>query len=472
MISTAAPAGNKHSKVGHDPLLEISVNAIIPSPENDRLYRAVDPNSREIKSLAKSMRLLGVLEPIVITKDQYIVSGHRRHAAAKLAGLKTVPCRMLNIRRADDIDAFVRLLREYNRQREKDHAERLREEIVSSDPHQAYQTLIEHREKLSQVSADSFQIVGRKERKSISKAKQPFLDSIIRFVNERQRFWPLTPRQGHYWLLNDPPLRHAGKPDSLYTNDQASYKSLVELLTRARLAGLVPMEAIGDETRPVQIWNVWNSTGEFVGQEIDGFLKNYWRNLMQSQPCHVEIVAEKNTIAPMVNPVAARYCIPTTTGRGYCSLSPRYEMSKRFHRSGKDMLVLIVVSDFDPEGEDIAHSFAQSMRDDFGIERIHPIKAALTADQVVELDLPENNLEAKQTSSRYSKFVEKYGPKVWELEALQPEQLQQLLTDVIDSVIDVDLFNQELEAEEKDAAFLEDVRHQVRNALSGFGGAA
>ena len=59
-----------------------------------------------------------------------------------------------------------------------------------------------------------------------------------------------------------------------------------------------------------------------------------------------------------------------------------------------------------------------------------------------------------------------------QLEALQPEQLQQLLTGVIDSVIDVDLFNQELEAEENDAAFLEGVRHQVRNALRGFGGAA
>ena len=46
------------------------------------------------------------------------------------------------------------------------------------------------------------------------------------------------------------------------------------------------------------------------------------------------------------------------------------------------------LSDFDPEGEDIAHSLARSLRDDFGIDAIEPIKVALTAAQVQELRLP------------------------------------------------------------------------------------
>jgi len=35
--------------------------------------------------------------------------------------------------------------------------------------------------------------------------------------------------------LNAPPLIHGGKPDSSYRNTKNSYKSLVDLLTRARL---------------------------------------------------------------------------------------------------------------------------------------------------------------------------------------------------------------------------------------------
>jgi hypothetical protein len=44
--------------------------------------------------------------------------------------------------------------------------------------------------------------------------------------------------------------------------------------------------------------------------------------------------------------------------------------------------VVIVVSDFDPEGEDIPASFGVSLRDDFGVStgRLRIIKAALTAE--------------------------------------------------------------------------------------------
>ena len=59
-------------------------------------------------------------------------------------------------------------------------------------------------------------------------------------------------------------------------------------------------------------------------------------------------------------------------------------------KSGKEKLLLVVLADQDPEGEDIGRSFAQSMRDDFGITNIVPIKVALTAEQVESLHLPPN----------------------------------------------------------------------------------
>jgi hypothetical protein len=45
---------------------------------------------------------------------------------------------------------------------------------------------------------------------------------------------------------------HAAKPESFYQNTKACYDNLVDLLTRARLEGLVPWEAITDTTRPVR----------------------------------------------------------------------------------------------------------------------------------------------------------------------------------------------------------------------------
>ena len=245
----------KNSKSGHVPVSEILLASIRPSPENDHIYRPIDPSCPDLRALASSIRKNGVLDPIVVTRDGWILSGHRRHAAAKLAGLKTIPARIDAISRLDDRDRFVAKLREFNRQREKSLDEKLREELVSVDPDVAYQSLIEERKARSDISAPSLEIEGVKRRCRISKAKRPFLDAVLEVISDRKDYWPLSARQIHYALLNNPPLRHASKPDSRYVNDNASYKSLIDLLTRTRLEGEIPMEVVSDDTRPVTTWN-------------------------------------------------------------------------------------------------------------------------------------------------------------------------------------------------------------------------
>ena len=235
-------------------------------------------------------------------------------------------------------------------------------------------------------------------------------------------------------------------------------------MTRARLAGEIPFEALDDETRAIIIWSVHAEASSFIGKQLDEFLKGYWRDLQQSQPNHIEIVAEKNTLGAILRPVAAKYCIPMTTGRGFCSIPPRQKMVQRYQRSGKEKLVVLIISDFDPDGEEIAHSFARSLRDDFGVEAVHPIKVALNSSHVAQFKLPPGG-KAKITSSNYEKFVEKYGDNVFEVEALQPTDLQKILTNTIDSVIDRGMFNKELDAEKQGAAFLQGVRRTVQETL-------
>jgi hypothetical protein len=291
-------------------------------------------------------------------------------------------------------------------------------------------------------------------------------DAIIEVLRQYEKFWPLTDRQIHYALLNNPPLRHSSKPHSRYRNNQDCYKDTCGMVTRIRLDGTIPFECIHDPTRPVVTWSVFQSVAPFVRKEIDQFLKGYYRNLMQSQPHHVEIIGEKNTLEGVVRPVAARYCIPYTIGRGYSSLPPRRDMAERFEKSGKDRLVLFVLSDFDPEGEDIAETFARSMRDDFGIEGIFPIKVALTAEQVEDMELPPLN-KAKRSSSRYEEFVGIHGDDVFELEAVPPDELGRILDDAITNVLDVDAFNAEIDKEKEDVTRLGGIREVVKKTLKG-----
>jgi len=468
----------KNGKLSHARVSMVPLENLRPSPENDALYRPVDPADPEIVELARSVKAHGIREPLVVTADDYILSGHRRYVAARLAGLSAAPVRVENVRRlvnlrmsgrGDVSDEFLHLLREYNRQRVKSFDEKLREETLSANPEVAYQSLIEYRENQSRLISDTLDIRDEKKRAEITSAKLPFLTAIQKIVGERKEFWPLSDRQIHYGLLNDPPLMHASKPNSTYRNDKDSYGKLTELLTRARIVGYIPMDVISDTTRPVTVWNVHRDVGAFLAEEVNDFCRGYWRNLMQSQPNHIEIIGEKNTVASTIRPIAAQYCIPMTIGRGFCSLRPRYDIAERFRKSGKERLVLLMISDFDPDGEEIAHSFARSMRDDFDIENIEPVKVALTADQVEEFDLPPV-MKAKTDSKNYNRFAAKHGDDVWELEALPPETLQGVLQEAVDAVIDVDAFNYEIDAEKADAAKLGGVRSVMLDTFRGWNG--
>lgn len=447
---------------------EIDLCDIYPSPENDNLYKPVDPNDPAIIELTNSIRERGILEPLAVTDDMYIVSGHRRFAAANLAGLDTVPCKVLPIRRRDDIDAFIRLLREHNIQRVKSFDEVLREQVVAADPDIAYLALIARREEKARLVIPALEIEGRKHRSQISKNKRPFMRAIVNAVNGLREYWPISDRKVFYELLNDPPLRYATRPESLFANNDASYNDLTDMLTRMRIFGDIPMEAIGDETRPVTLWVAHRNSGNYIYGEVNDFLGGYCRDKLQSQPNHIELLIEKNTLAGMVERVAGRYGMPMTSGRGFSSLPPRNEIAKRFAASGKSKLVLLIVTDHDPDGMIIAHSFARSMRDDFRIQDIHAIKVALTAEQVVDYKLPVGG-QAKKTSTNYNKFKERYGDNAYEVEALRPDDLQHIVQEAIDSVLDIEAFNRELEQERIDAAHIETVRRKVQHVLANIG---
>src|SRR4051794_18286952 len=99
-------------KFDHDRILTVHLGSLTPAVVNEQVYRPVDPADPDAKALATSIREHGVKEPLVVTLDDVILSGHRRYAAAVLAGLETVPCRRENVCSTDP--EFLPLLVEYN----------------------------------------------------------------------------------------------------------------------------------------------------------------------------------------------------------------------------------------------------------------------------------------------------------------------------------------------------------------------
>jgi hypothetical protein len=152
-----------------------------------------------------------------------------------------------------------------------------------------------------------------------------------------------------------------------------------------------------------------------------------------------------------------KYHIPYTLGRGYCSLDPRKKMLERFRESGRRDLIILILSDYDLAGEEIAGGFARSMRDDFGA-RVLARKVCLTEQQVEEYNLPVT-FDPSKKDERHVRWAEEHGAR--ELEALPPARRSGILERAIVSVLDIEMFNTEVRREKEDATKLAALREKI-----------
>ena len=202
-----------------------------------------------------------------------------------------------------------------------------------------------------------------------------FLAKAQSVILDNREYWPLTVRRVHYLLLNDPPLRHDKKPGSVYVNDKASYKALTNLLIRARLSGMCQWHPLRTAPGQYKMAAAFSTFEAFVAQETERFLIGYTRNLMRGQKIHVEIMLEKNALRTVIETVAREYCIPHHRP-GFSSLSPRYDLARRFKQSGKARLVLLMLMTLTLMAMRSRHPLRGPFRDDFNIQNIHAVKGS------------------------------------------------------------------------------------------------
>lgn len=441
--------------------------------ENWLLYRQPDPDDDDMLLLREDLDKRGLQDPLVVTEDGFVVSGNRRMMALRANGQQFARCRVIQGLYWFELsrDERLALLRKNNLQRSKSIEEQIRETMI--DVSGAYEDLQDRRNRqvngYREGQAAPLVIEGVKRRWGISPAKKDHWDRIKTIVDERRKYWPLSVRGVHYPLLNEAFFRNTRK-NIVYRNDRQSYAATSDLITRMRLRGDLPWEAFADPTRPVEQFRAFHDVREFVRQEAERLFDGYWRDLLQTQPNYVECLVEKNTVYHMALQVTRKFQIPTISGRGFTSIDPWHELYQRYRASGKERLIVIVLSDFDPEGEMIPQVGGRTLRDDFGVDDFDIVKAGVSRQQVDRYQLAPQNF-AKETSSNHDWFVERNGGEnaVFELEALRPEDMLNDLESSITSVLDMELFNLEAQREKDEADYLKAARLEAKKALDGIG---
>jgi hypothetical protein len=228
-----------------------------------------------------------------------------------------------------------------------------------------------------------------------------------------------------------------------------------------------------DPTRPRTWWRQWNDVGAYMREQAESFLAGYKRNLIQSQPAYVELVVEKIAAHDIAKRAASYYHVPVGVGKGYTSVTNLDETAQRFFASGKDQMIMLIAGDFDPDGENICKTWAACLRDEHGVEDLTTVKVAVNPDQVTEFNLPPIPVKdgaSKSAKTKADRFKARHGSNAYELEALEPDQLQDIIRSAIRDVLDMNLFAEEQRKESEEARHLMAYRKQTQELLKGFNG--
>jgi hypothetical protein len=83
-------------------------------------------------------------------------------------------------------------------------------------------------------------------------------------------------------------------------------------------------------------------------------------------------------------------------------------------------------------------------------------------DQVRAMNPPPN--PAKLTGARSRAYIEEHGPQSWELDAIEPRQLVQLIRDEVEMFIDRTRWSNVEEQEQEDRTAIMKVAGNLRNS--------
>jgi len=223
-------------------------------------------------------------------------------------------------------------------------------------------------------------------------------------------------------------------------NSVKSYKRIGNLISDARLAGLVDWRMIEDRGRETHYLNHWDNPAEIVRDASRWFRIDKW----EGQRNYVEVMVEKDALSGILLPVCQELDIRFTANKGYSSSSAMYEAGKRLHRLfySSDIIEEVHIfyfGDHDPSGIDMTRDIAERLcQFSHGlVDRMNVHRLALNWNQVEEWQPPEN--PAKETDSRYQAYADEFGESSWELDAVEPVTLADLVRENVQALIDQDL---------------------------------
>jgi len=232
----------------------------------------------------------------------------------------------------------------------------------------------------------------------------------------------VTLRQLYYKMIARDLFPEEWKNDEGNKNNPQSYSKFKAIIKNGRLGGMVDWDSIVDRTRKLNRNSHWESPAEL----IRACAKGYRLDSRSDQSIYIEVWVEKVAMEGVLQAVCPGLDVPYFACKGYDSLSMIWRAAGRFKAEEEYReVVVLYLGDHDPSGIDMARDI-QARLDLFGCLRTTVERIALTMEQIREHQPPPS--PAKPKDSRYKGYQRIYGDDTWELDALDPRTLVELIT--------------------------------------------
>lgn len=224
----------------------------------------------------------------------------------------------------------------------------------------------------------------------------------------------------------------------LLANSDKNYDRLGAIISDARLAGLVDWRAIVDRTRNIRGNSHWSEPEEILRGAARGYKIDMWA----TQPVRIQVWIEKDALIGVIAGVCQSLDVDYFSCRGYVSQSEMWAQAQVMlsYVNAGQRPVLLHLGDHDPSGKDMTRDIIDRLEMFMGGAKVD--RLALNMSQIRQYNPPPN--PTKLTDSRATGYMAEmaaqgYDPSTcWELDALDPQVISDLIRDAVLSLRDDD----------------------------------
>jgi hypothetical protein len=244
------------------------------------------------------------------------------------------------------------------------------------------------------------------------------LDLIEEMYKTAEAAQPITGRGVGYKLFA------AGLIPSMARSEM---QRVYRLLKEARENGDIPWSWIVDETRTIERVSTWDDPDHYARCVARSYRRDFWNQ----QPARVEVWSEKGTIRGVLAPVLDEYAASFRVMHGFASATAVYDVAQ--NDDGRPLIVLYV-GDYDPSGMWMSERDLPERLSKYGGEHVELRPIALMREQTAGLlSFPATD---KKNDKRFDWFVRNFGRECWELDALDPNVLRDIVQAEIEAEIE------------------------------------